>query len=208
MKHFTRAALGMLFASCVHTASAADSTIYACVNDTNGNVRIVGVMTPCKTGESQTQWNVQGPAGSPGPAGATGPQGPAGATAEQEIVTSCVGADSAAVTTCSSISGKCSTTVHSCSPFPCDAQTGTCSASCDSNADCALGSVCDTVQGRCALATTMCADDFTVRNADGTTQSCSPYRCIGGACQQQCETNTDCAEDYACHTQSGVCLEN
>jgi Collagen triple helix repeat (20 copies) len=67
------------------TARAADQ-IFACVNNGNGDVRLVGQNAICKNNETLVVWNVvgpQGPIGPQGPAGpvgATGPAGPAGAT--------------------------------------------------------------------------------------------------------------------------------
>ena len=95
---------------------------------------------------------------------------------------------------------------YPCAPFRCDDEGKTCATSCTSYADCSEGAQCNTATGRCSAASPTCSDDFTLRNPDGTTQSCSPYRCLGGACQQQCESNNDCAEDYSC--AGGVCVEN
>jgi hypothetical protein len=59
-------------------------TIYACVKNSTGAMRMVAANKPCKKGETRWQWSgsgIQGPAGATGaqgPAGATGPQGPAG----------------------------------------------------------------------------------------------------------------------------------
>ena len=54
---------------------------------------------------------------------------------------------------------KCSDRSHSasklgtrdCSPFACDAATGTCISSCNSSMDCRGGAVCDTGYGRCVV---------------------------------------------------------
>ena len=68
------------------TARAADQ-IYACVNNSNGEIKLVAQNATCKNSETLVVWNVagpqamigpQGPAGPAGPAGAQGPQGPAG----------------------------------------------------------------------------------------------------------------------------------
>jgi type VI secretion system secreted protein Hcp len=55
-----------------------DSTISACVKNSNGAVRLVASGTACKTTEHAASWNTQGPAG---PAGVTGPAGPSGSAA-------------------------------------------------------------------------------------------------------------------------------
>src|SRR5262245_22868158 len=57
-------------------------TIYACVNATNGNTRIVSATEACRVPETRIQWNA-GQQGPQGPAGPQGPQGPQGATGPQ-----------------------------------------------------------------------------------------------------------------------------
>lgn len=63
------------------------NTIYACMGDRSGSVRIVQQGETCLRGESLISWNVQGPAGpqgaqgqqgQSGPQGLPGPQGPQG----------------------------------------------------------------------------------------------------------------------------------
>ncbi len=58
------------------------SKIHACVNNSSGTIKIVGVSDTCKNNESALDWNIQGQpgaAGAAGPAGPVGPAGPAGA---------------------------------------------------------------------------------------------------------------------------------
>jgi hypothetical protein len=50
----------------------ADAPLEACVNGTNGLVRLVGSEADCREHERAVSWNVRGPQGPPGPAG---PQG-------------------------------------------------------------------------------------------------------------------------------------
>ena len=63
--------------------------INACVQRHTGRVRVVAGPNACRRGEQPVAWNVQGPAGPPGPAGAPGadgapgPAGPPGATGAQ-----------------------------------------------------------------------------------------------------------------------------
>ena len=67
---------------------APTSTLSACYNVRNGNIRLVGGPADCREGERFAQWNVtgpqwpQGPAGPAGANGLTGPQGPQGAQGE------------------------------------------------------------------------------------------------------------------------------
>jgi hypothetical protein len=71
--------LAMFLSSIVAQPVAAQSVIYACVNNTTGAVQIVGSTTTCATGSHKIQWNQTGPTGPAGPKGATGATGPAGA---------------------------------------------------------------------------------------------------------------------------------
>lgn len=57
--------------------------IYACVNKSDGTIRIVSSADSCKKSESPLSWNTQGPVGPAGPTGPTGPQGPTGPAGPQ-----------------------------------------------------------------------------------------------------------------------------
>ena len=57
-------------------AAPAATTIQACYDNANGNLRRVTSASQCRHNETPISWNIAGPAGPPGPAG---PQGPAGA---------------------------------------------------------------------------------------------------------------------------------
>lgn len=94
-----------------------------------------------------------------------------------------------------------------CNPYGCDSASGVCRETCTTDATCAQGSVCDTTRGQCAPMSTVCADPSTVRSANGQTQSCSPYKCLGGACIPYCESGGDCAIGYSCETKSGRCVK-
>jgi hypothetical protein len=73
---------------------ASADVLEACINKTNGNMRLVVLAAACHANEVRVQWNVvgpegpvgppgpEGPQGEPGPAGATGPAGPAGPQGE------------------------------------------------------------------------------------------------------------------------------
>jgi len=72
--------------------SPAAVTIFGCVNDTTGTVRIVNSNTVCKATEHKIHWNQVGPRGPQGnqgnqglrgPEGPQGPQGPQGAQGPQ-----------------------------------------------------------------------------------------------------------------------------
>jgi hypothetical protein len=56
-------------------------TYYACINNSTGEIYLVGKTTSCKTGEHKISWNEvgqRGPQGPPGQQGPPGPQGPPG----------------------------------------------------------------------------------------------------------------------------------
>lgn len=60
-------------------AQSSSNTLGACVNRTNGNMRLADSAAQCRTPETFVQWNVTGPQG---PQGETGPAGPQGAQGE------------------------------------------------------------------------------------------------------------------------------
>src|SRR5438105_15209075 len=75
------ASAGVAYSSA--SGASSTSTLTACVNQTNGNMRLVGSASECRQHESAVTWNVEGqagPTGPTGPTGAQGPQGPTGAT--------------------------------------------------------------------------------------------------------------------------------
>ena len=62
-------------------ASSSDGTIHACMNPSDGTIRIVSDPANCRKNERLLSWNIMGPKGDkgdPGPAGPAGPEGPAG----------------------------------------------------------------------------------------------------------------------------------
>jgi len=58
--------------------SPAPVTIFGCVNDSTGAVRIVSSSTTCKATENKIHWNQVGPRGPQGNQGNQGPRGPQG----------------------------------------------------------------------------------------------------------------------------------
>jgi hypothetical protein len=65
------------------SGGSASSTLTACVNETNGNMRLVGSASDCRQHESAVTWNSEGTAGPTGPTGPQGPTGARGATGPQ-----------------------------------------------------------------------------------------------------------------------------
>ena len=75
-------------------AQVSTDVIDACLNATNGNVRIVGATESCRQHEVRVQWNVEGlqgetgpegPPGEDGEDGAEGPTGPSGTTGQDAM---------------------------------------------------------------------------------------------------------------------------
>jgi hypothetical protein len=77
------AAIVALVAYVTVFAAPPPSTIQACYNDTNGNLRLVNSPSDCRNHENSISWNVAGAPGPQGPAGPQGPQGPAGSAGAQ-----------------------------------------------------------------------------------------------------------------------------
>jgi len=79
-----------LAVGCVATALATgtipgpDGVFHACIDQTNGDVRLSDpTVSGCRTDESSTTWNQVGPQGPAGPQGPVGPQGAAGPAGPQ-----------------------------------------------------------------------------------------------------------------------------
>lgn len=68
------AAAGISYATNAITRTAT-STLQACANGTNGNLRLVASPGDCRTNETAVAWNVVGPAGPQGPQGPAGQDG-------------------------------------------------------------------------------------------------------------------------------------
>lgn len=88
--------------------------------------------------------------------------------------------------------------VFSCFPYACDADGKFCGTGCKGDKDCAVGAVCNVSYGRCTTVGTLCYDPYTVIQTDGVKQSCLPYKCAAGNCQQQCTKSSECSSGYKC----------
>lgn len=93
-----------------------------------------------------------------------------------------------------------------CTPYNCDEAAGLCQEYCQNDRDCAQGSACATTTGLCAAVSAMCIDAFAIRMPNGQVQSCDPYKCRSGACQNVCSSHNDCAKGYSCNVNDGTCL--
>jgi len=87
---------------------------------------------------------------------------------------------------------------YECGPAACKTQ-------CDGDADCASGNQCDLVSRKCVLAAT-CSDDHTVKSPDGNSKDCTPFRCVGSRCAEECTSSDSCVAGYACDTASKRCV--
>lgn len=87
-----------------------------------------------------------------------------------------------------------------CGAYACSPETNECLTSCTTNADCRLGAVCNSSDGTgaCSDQGTRCDGGYDVVAVDGTVSSCRGYRCVAGACQQQCGDDVDCAPSHTC----------
>src|SRR5262245_47727842 len=75
------ALLGIVLSPAIVSAHGTNNdpnVIHACVNNSNGVDRIVGVNGTCLVSEHPVHWAIVGPAGTPGAQGPAGPQGPTG----------------------------------------------------------------------------------------------------------------------------------
>jgi len=77
------AAACLAFAAPSASAQSATSTLGACVNRSNGNMRLAASAAQCRTPETFVEWNVVGPQGETGAMGETGPAGPTGPTGSE-----------------------------------------------------------------------------------------------------------------------------
>lgn len=91
---------------------------------------------------------------------------------------------------------------QSCVPSGCDPVAKACIKTCTKDGDCAAGATCDIGTGKCAVTDNTCKDVFTVISPGGSQTSCAPYRCVAGACQQQCVIDADCATGYTCNASA------
>jgi hypothetical protein len=119
----------------------------------------------------------------------------------------CTGDVSQPAGTCDSAGSCAIPATKNCLPYSCQSSSGDCLTSCAGDTDCAQGATCDTSTGKCAIANATCEDSYTVKLPNGQTQSCEPYKCVGGACQQQCSTSNDCATGYDCQGSSCVAVD-
>jgi hypothetical protein len=108
--------------------------------------------------------------------------------------------------TCDSSGGCAAGTLQDCGNYSCDSAAGACKTACTTKSDCRLGAVCDTSGsvGTCNATGAACQGAYNVKAADGTVSSCNGYRCVSGACQQQCGGNADCGTGYVCAGSSCV----
>ncbi len=102
--------------------------------------------------------------------------------------------------------GQCAAAaVIDCGEYTCDSASNSCKTSCVTSADCKGGASCNTATGTCSSTGATCADAYNVKSPEGTVSSCNGYKCVAGACQQQCSDKNDCAPGHDC--QGGKCVQ-
>lgn len=81
------AMIGLMFLSVTYVSAHGGNTalIHACVNNTSGEIKIVGANANCPSNYRALDWNIQGPAGQQGPIGPVGPVGPVGPIGPQGL---------------------------------------------------------------------------------------------------------------------------
>ena len=72
------ALLSLLGVTYVSAHGGNTALIHACVNNTSGEVKIVGANSACPSNYRALDWNIQGQTGQQGPIGPVGPTGPMG----------------------------------------------------------------------------------------------------------------------------------
>ena len=70
--------ISLMGATLVSAHGGNTALIHACVNNTSGELKIVGANSNCPNNYRPLDWNIQGPAGQQGPMGPAGPVGPVG----------------------------------------------------------------------------------------------------------------------------------
>ena len=91
--------------------------------------------------------------------------------------------------------GSCSSQTLSCAPYSCSGDA--CASTCLDDLDCLAPARCNQGQGTCVVAA-KCSDDTTLERADGSSESCIPFRCEGSACRTTCDSVADCAGGAVC----------
>ena len=77
--------ISLLSVTLVSAHGGNTALIHACVNNTSGEIKIVGANSNCPSNYRALDWNIQGPAGQQGPIGPVGPIGPQGLQGEQGL---------------------------------------------------------------------------------------------------------------------------
>jgi hypothetical protein len=120
---------------------------------------------------------------------------------------SCSGSQVTDQGTCNG-SGTCSATPHECPGNLKCGTTGSCLASCTSDADCIAQSSC--ISGSCtAPKVAQCsADHASSTNNLGAVTQCAPYVCndVTGLCNSDCKGSGACAVGSVCDTSSNKCV--
>lgn len=126
------------------------------------------------------------------------------ASAAFSVETSCTSHDVAQVAVCQG--EDCQLIRYPCSPYACDPATRTCRRNSILSGHCADGST-HTDSGRCVHIGNTCSNLFWIRQANGTIVPCNGFKCIAGACQQQCTAHLDCKTDEGYQCVANLCVK-
>lgn len=100
---------------------------------------------------------------------------------------------------------SCESAQESCEAYVCDEAGVACRTSCEGVADCEGGRVCS--DGECVLVqSTVCGDTQTLVSPDGARTDCAPFRCVGTACLNRCNSVDDCVTGKVCD-DAGACVD-
>lgn len=89
-----------------------------------------------------------------------------------------------------------------CDPYACDGNR--CRTTCRSDFDCKSGVPCDVITHECKGGAT-CDGDHTISGGE-TKKDCSPYKCSGSRCLEQCSGSDQCVAGFVCDPTTKLCV--
>ncbi len=100
-------------------------------------------------------------------------------------------------------SGTCPAAVtKTCAPYACDGNR--CRTTCRSEFDCTPGVPCDVITHECRGGAT-CDGDHTITGGEAP-KDCTPYKCSGSKCLEQCSGSDQCVAGFVCDPTSKLCV--
>jgi hypothetical protein len=184
-------------------ADGGDTTvIHACVNNSDGSVRIVGPNVVCRANHTALHW----------PTVARIEALEAAAGRGTLCARSCEGTALALNFTTTDINGNPFCDPRPTYQVPCDPYTclqdedhpASCRTGCNEDSECTPGNVCSPWH-QCVPYVFFCVggNEYvtgeTLVGTDGSSVSCAPYRCNGSICLNRCNSIAECASGYVCN---------